>query len=275
MSQPTPNNNIMSQQTPNPYTINPDRNLNNMDIDRNPQSSNMDSNLKNTDMNQSMDVNRGTQAPTNESILERDFMTQSKTGERIQTADTTMSTDMPEATRQPGDLGYNPALFPDGWNSQDTSTWSAEEKLKAKIPGTKEHKIQSNLKKLEKNENLNQGQMDQVLGRDQNIDRDQIDRQHHDSNEHSSMTTGEKIKAAIPGTKEHKIKKAEKEAEKEDEKIEKRQNENLDREIRQEQDNGLKPKDHMTTGEKIKAVIPGTKEHRAKKEMEKEGQPIV
>jgi len=31
----------------------------------------------------------------------------------------------------------------------------------------------------------------------------------------------------------------------------------------------------MTTGEKIKAVIPGTKEHRAKKAMEKEGQPIV
>jgi len=49
----------------------------------------------------------------------------------------------------------------------------------------------------------------------------------------------------------------------------------LDREIRQEQDNGFKPKDQMTTGEKIKAVIPGTKEHRAKKAMEKEGQPIV
>jgi len=141
MSQPTD----MSQPMPNPYTINPDRN---MDMDRNPQSSNMDSNLMDTDrnlqnmdrypqstdmnqnmdvnrgMNQNMDVNRGTQAP-------------------IQPMDTQ------ETTRQ-GDVGYNPELFPKGWNSQDKSTWSAEEKLKAAIPGTKEHKIQSNLKKTGK-----------------------------------------------------------------------------------------------------------------------------
>jgi len=57
--------------------------------------------------------------------------------------------------------------------------------------------------------------------------------------------------------------------------MERRQNDNLDREIRQEQDNGFMSKDQMTTGEKIKAAIPGTKEHRAKKEMEKEGQPVV
>jgi len=31
----------------------------------------------------------------------------------------------------------------------------------------------------------------------------------------------------------------------------------------------------MTTGEKIKAAIPGTKEHRAKNAMEKEGTPVV
>jgi len=182
------------------------------------------------------------------------------------------STIPPERFQQEG-LGYDPALFPGGWNSQDPSTWSTEEKLKSKIPGTREHQIKSDLNKLEPNEIGNQGQINQQnLNRDdmdqQNLNRNQIDQQIQDTDR---MTTGEKIKAAIPGTKEHKAKKEEEDAEKR----ERIQNENLDREIRQDQGDGYKPNDQMTMGEKLKAVIPGTKEHRAKKAMEKEVQPVV
>jgi len=67
----------------------------------------------------------------------------------------------------------------------------------------------------------------------------------------SGMTFGDKIKAAIPGTKEHRAKK------------EMERDHNLNG-----QPNEVKS--GMTTGEKIKSVIPGTKEHNLKKENETE-----
>jgi len=95
--------------------------------------------------------------------------------------DTSVSSTNPSGKLQQEGLGYNPALFPDGWDSQDPSTWSTGEKLKSKIPGTKEHKIKSDLNKSERNdENLNQQQTNQQsLNRDHmdqlNLNRDQMD----------------------------------------------------------------------------------------------------
>jgi len=53
------------------------------------------------------------------------------------------------------------------------------------------------------------------------------------------------------------------------------QNENLDRNIRQDQSDAYHSSNDQTLGEKVKAALPGTKEHRAKKALENEAQPMV
>jgi len=184
---------------------------------------------------------------------------------------------------QPIDGSYNPELFPNGWDSSNPSTWSKEEKLKAAIPGTTEHKIKKDLNNFQKDENLttNDGlHRDQNGLRNNNLNRDQnyLQDPSDPTPTHTHMTTGEKIKAAIPGTKEHKAKKVEKEAEKVEKEAENRervQNETLDRDIRQDQGDVSHSSNNQTFGEKVKAALPGTKEHRAKKAMEKEAQPVV
>jgi len=177
--------------------------------------------------------------------------------------------------------GYCPELFPD--QSKDTHMTGAQ-KLKAAVPGTKENK----LKKLEK-------EADKVEGNDhrtETLDQNYHQGHHQESlpkdqqdHSHGHMTTGEKIKAAIPGTKEHKAKKAEKEAEKQISGQDRTEtlDQNYHQGHRQEAEVISKDQDrdhghttghgHMTTGEKIKAIIPGTKEHKAKK-AEKEAEKL-
>jgi len=98
---------------------------------------------------------------------------------------------------------------------------------------------------------------------------------HHEPKATDGFTTTEKIKAVLPGTAEHRAKKA--------------AQDRLDGELphstiqqvdQMDQGNSLdkrednlpldKPTDGLSTGEKLKAKLPGTKEHKAKELNEKQ-----